>query len=98
MKQYNEDYSITNPLKDFFEKNKKLEQGLETIRVKEIWMDLAGSGVANYTQSIDLRKQTLYVKLNSSIARDYLLTIKSNIILMLNKELGKALIKDIVIH
>ncbi|HLT53287.1 MAG TPA: DUF721 domain-containing protein [Flavobacteriaceae bacterium] len=83
-------------LKDFVEVN-NLEKGLDKVNVRDAWVKLMGAGIANYTSKIQLKEDTLYVDLTSSVLREELSYGKEKIITMLNEELGKELIKKIIL-
>ena len=57
-----------------------------------------GNGVNNYTTAIELRNDTLFVSLSSSVLREELSHGKSKIITMLNEELGKEVVKKLVLR
>lgn len=95
MKRFNDDYSISDVMKEFMKTN-KLESGLDIVNVKETWYKMMGPAIKNYTSAIELKKNTLYIQLNSSVVKQELEYGKSKIITMLNEELGKELIKEIV--
>lgn len=96
-KRNNEHISIADALKEFVETN-KLETGLNKINVADAWAKLMGNGVNNYTTSVQLERHTLYVQLSSSVLREELSYGKEKIITMLNDELGKALIKKLILR
>jgi len=83
---------------DAFIKKNKLEKGLDRVDAKEAWVKLMGNGVNNYTTAVELRKEVLFVSLSSSVLREELSLGKSKIITMLNEELGKELIKKLVLR
>jgi len=83
---------------DAFIKKNKLEKGLDRVDAKEAWAKLMGNGVNNYTTAVELRKDVLFVSLSSSVLREELSLGKSKIITMLNEELGKELIKKLVLR
>ena len=96
-KRNNEHISISDALKEFVEKN-KLEKGLNKVNVADAWVKLMGNGVNNYTASVNLECETLYVQLTSSVLREELSYGKQKIIDMLNEELGKEIIKKLVLR
>lgn len=96
-KRNNNILNIQDVLKDFVETN-KLEKGLDKVNVREAWANLMGNGVNNYTTVIELKNDTLFVKLSSSVLREELSYGKDKIITMLNESLGKTLIKKLVLH
>ena len=96
-KRNNEHISIADALKEFVETN-KLEKGLNKVNVADAWANLMGNGVNNYTTSITLERDTLYVQLSSSVLREELSYGKEKIITMLNEELGKEIIKKLILR
>lgn len=96
-KRNNEHLSISDALKEFVETN-KLEKGLDKINVADAWTKLMGNGVNNYTTSVNLERETLYIKLSSSVLREELSYGKQKIINMLNEELGKEIIKKLILR
>lgn len=96
-KRHKEHISIKDALKEFVEVN-KLDKGLDKVNVAEAWANLMGNGVNNYTTAISLQRDTLYVQLNSSVLREELSYGKQKIIDMLNEELGKPIIKTLVLR
>lgn len=96
-KRNNEHISIADALKEFVETN-KLETGLDKVNVADAWANLMGNGVNNYTISVKLERNTLHVQLSSSVLREELSYGKEKIITMLNQELGKDLIKKLILR
>ena len=96
-KRNKENLSISEALKEFVETN-KLEHGLDKVNVVDAWKHLMGNGVNNYTTAVQLERDTLYVQLSSSVLREELSYGKEKIITMLNENLGKTVIKKIVLR
>lgn len=95
-KRHNENLSLGDVLKEFVSTN-KLQEGLDKVEIKDAWENLMGNGVNNYTTSVQLKRDTLYVQLSSSVLREELSYGKEKIITMLNEALGKELIKTLVL-
>jgi len=96
-KRLNDINSISDALKDFVETN-KLQKGLDKVNVEDAWKQLMGNGVNNYTTAIKLERDTLYIRLSSSVLREELSYGKNKIISMLNEELGKEVVKKIILQ
>ncbi len=96
-KRKNDNLPLSEALKDFIQEN-KLQHGIDKVNAREAWVKLMGNGVNNYTTAIELRNETLYVSLSSSVLREELSHGKSKIMGMLNEELGKHLVKKIVLR
>ena len=95
-KRHSEHVSISEALKEFVETN-RVQSGLDKINVADAWVSVMGKGVNNYTTGIKLERNTLYVKLSSSVLREELSYGKEKIISMLNEALGKELVKKLVL-
>jgi len=84
-------------LQEFIKEN-QLQKGMDKVEVRTAWSNLMGNGVSNYTTAVELRSDTLFVSLSSSVLRAELSLGKSKIITMLNEELGRDLIKKLVLR
>jgi hypothetical protein len=60
------------------------------------WEKVAGSMIFNHTEKIFIRKNKLYLKLDSPALKQELSFAKSRIIKKLNKSVDQNLIEDIV--
>lgn len=96
-KRKNDNIPLSEALQEFLKVN-KLQNGMDKVNVREAWANLMGNGVNNYTTAIELRSETLYVSLSSSVLREELSHGKSKIITMINEELGKELVKKLVLR
>ena len=45
----------------FFIKKNNLENGLENVKIKDLWHEIMKNGVANYTTDVNLKNGTLLV-------------------------------------
>lgn len=88
--------NLSEILKDFKDEN-KLNDGLDKVNIRDAWSSLMGSGVSNYTEAVEFKRDTLYVRLSSSVLREELSYGKEKIIKMINEELGKDLVKKLVL-
>ncbi len=75
-----------------------LEKGIDELNVREAWIKLLGPGIAAYTQQVELRKDTLFVSLSSNVLREELSYGLDKIIAMINEDLGKEIIKKIILR
>ncbi|WP_431158560.1 DUF721 domain-containing protein [Winogradskyella poriferorum] len=96
-KRNNDNQPIQDILKEFVSSN-NLQSGLDKVNVREAWLNLMGNGVNNYTTAIELKRETLYVQLSSSVLREELSYGSEKIVSMLNEALGKDLIKKLVLR
>lgn len=96
-KRLSNESSISEVLKAFIETN-KLQAGMDKIDVQEAWKSLMGNGVNSYTKEVVLKGTTLYVKLSSAVLREELSHGKQKIIKMLNEELRKEIIHELILR
>ena len=96
-KRSNDNRPIEEILKEFVETN-NLQNGLDKVNVREAWTNLMGNGVNNYTSAIELKHDTLYVQLSSSVLREELSYGNEKIVKMLNESLGKEIVKKLVLR
>jgi hypothetical protein len=96
-KRLSNESSIGDVLKAFIETN-KLQGGMDKIDVQEAWKSLMGNGVNSYTKEVVLKGSTLYVSLTSAVLREELSYGKTKIITMINEELGKEVITDVILR
>lgn len=96
-KRLNDQNSVGEVLQFIIQEN-KLQSGLNQIDVREAWNNLMGNGVNHYTRNVVLKGSTLYVELSSSVLREELSHGKSKIIAMINEELRRDVVKDVVLR
>lgn len=96
-KRQNSHLNMGDALNEFIKEN-KLQKGIDKVDAKAAWASLMGNGVNNYTTQVELRNETLFVSLTSSVLRQELSMGKSKIIAMLNEELGKNLVKKLILR
>jgi predicted nucleic acid-binding Zn ribbon protein len=85
-------------LKDLILRNLRV-QGLETPllqkRLIDEWPIVMGETIANYTESLQIRNQTLYVHLTNPALRTELSMQRREIVRKLNEKVGSQVIADI---
>lgn len=96
-KRLNNESSVGDVLKEIIQLN-KLQPGIDQISVKEAWTSLMGNGVNNYTRNVALKGSTLYVELTSAVLREELSYGKDKIIKMINEELRRDIVKDVILR
>ncbi len=74
----------------------RLKDGLQESRLVHSWDKVAGKYVAGNTESLYIRKRTLYVRLKSPALRNELSYARSALVETLNKSVGGEVIDEIV--
>ncbi|WP_333875571.1 DUF721 domain-containing protein [Flavobacterium sp.] len=96
-KRLSNESAIGDILKEFIQVN-KLQDGMDKIDVQHAWKLLMGNGVNSYTKEVMLKGSTLYVSLTSAVLREELSYGKQKIIKMINEEIGKEVVKDVILR
>ena len=96
-KRLNNQSTVGDVLKQIIQVN-KLQPGMDQIDVKDAWKNLMGNGVNHYTKNVALKGSTLYVELSSAVLREELSHGKSKIVAMINEELQRDVVKDVVLR
>lgn len=96
-KRLSNESSIGDVLKQFIETN-KLQSGMDKIDVQQAWKSLMGNGVNSYTKEVVLKGSTLYVSLTSAVLRQELSYGKDKIIKMINEEIGKEVVQEVMLR
>ncbi len=96
-KRQNSHLPLSEALSEFIKEN-KLQKGMDKVDAREAWANLMGNGVNNYTTAVELKNETLFVSLSSSVLREELSLGKTKIIAMINEELGRELVKKLVLR
>jgi hypothetical protein len=96
-KRTSNESSISEILKEIIDKN-KLQPGIDEVVVKEAWKSLMGNGVNSYTRNVILKNGTLYVELTSAVLREELTYGKDKIIALINEELRRDVVKNVVLR
>ena len=93
-------YDKTKTIKEVLEsyvRQFKLSDKLNEVKINEIWEKLMGVSIAKHTTKIELKKNKLYVFVDSSIIKSELYYAKNKIVMAINAEVGNKLIDEIVL-
>lgn len=96
-KRLNNQSTVGDVLKQIIQVN-KLQPGMDQIEVRDAWKNLMGNGVNYYTKNVVLKGTTLYVELSSAVLREELTHGKSKIVTMINEELQREVVKEVVLR
>ncbi len=89
--------TISDVLKQIIDKN-KWQGGIDDVDVKNAWKNLMGNGVNSYTRNIILKNSILYVELTSAVLREELTYGKEKIIKLINEDLQREVIKNVILR
>ncbi|MDR0750918.1 MAG: DUF721 domain-containing protein [Tannerellaceae bacterium] len=90
--------TIGEVLNDFFKENAELRKRILEIRVKRAWGEVLGPMIQQYTRSIYIKNNILYVSLTSSVLRNELTLSRDKLVKSLNDYAGSTVIHTIIIR
>ena len=96
MKRQN-DQTLADILKAFVNQ-KKVKPKIYQKKIEEIWAFHMGKSINQYTTSLKLRKDILFVTLNSAPLKKELSMGKEKIRSLINEELGEEFLKEVKIY
>ena len=76
--------------------SKALKNGFTSARINELWYELMGTHMHNFTEKIVLKGNTLFVSLNNPALREELSYGEEKIKEMMNIKLGGEVLKKVV--
>jgi len=75
-----------------------LRHGVYEAKIEAMWESVMGRTIAKHTTNIDLKGDRLYLTVDSAALRNELFYSRAKIREVLNKEIGKDIIKDVFIY
>jgi hypothetical protein len=74
----------------------KLKRKFDETSLIAAWPELMGKAVANRTSQLYIRDRKLFIKVDSSVLKNELVMIRSEIIKRMNERAGSKVLDDIV--
>ena len=74
----------------------KIKRKYDETGIKASWPELVGKSVANRTKEIYIHDKKLFLRIESSVIKNELILIRSQIIEKINNEAKSVLIEDII--
>lgn len=76
----------------------KWKERLQETQIRKIWMAKMGTTINQHTRDINLRKQKLYISIESASLKQELSYEREKIMDMFNRELGGSYIDSVIIR
>ena len=78
--------------------DQQLDRRLDETQAAVLWKEIFGEAVARYTTQVYVWAGVLYVSLSSAVLRNELLSCKKSLLHRLNEEMGRLVVKDIILR
>ncbi len=76
----------------------RLRDRLNEIRIRKAWEDTMGNAICNRTTDIKIKSDILFISVSSAPLRDELQYQKPRILELMNKALGGAYLKQVILQ
>jgi len=90
------EYHIGDAMKKFLH-GSRLNNGIRSVQIEEVWERLMGKTIARYTDKIEIVRNTLFIHTNVGSLKNELVFQRQQIIERVNEALGEKLITEVVI-
>ena len=90
------EYKMSEAIAEFLDKY-RLKDDYTRMQIAAIWKKTVGEVIARYTKSVELKGSKLTLYITSPIVKKELMMLRSDIMIQLNKKIGKELITEIEI-
>jgi len=97
MKRKNNNETVEKLFETILKQNGIWQKFLEH-KIINNWKDIVGVKIAKSTTKIDISGRKLYLQVDSSVLRNELLMLRSNIIDLVNSKAGENIIDDVIIR
>lgn len=96
MKETNQT-SLKDVLKDMVE-TYRLKNRLNQTKIQQLWSSVMGNSISRHTSDLKVRKNKLYITIESAALRQELAFGRDKIRRMMNQELGEEYLEEVVIR
>ena len=89
--------SIGDAINKFLKKS-RLNTGIQSLKIEQIWETMMGKTIAKYTDKIQIVNKTLFIRTNVGPLKQELMYQKEIIKTRVNEALGEDVINEVVIQ
>lgn len=79
-------------------KSYRIESKIDQAQVVEAYYAVAGSLIVKHTNSVKMKNNTLFIAVDNAALRNELIYSKEQLIYLVNKKVGKEIVKNLVIR
>lgn len=91
------EYKLGDALKNFMDKS-RLKSGVQALKIDNVWEDIMGKTIANYTDKLEIIGETLFINTAVGPLKQELAFQKEKIIERVNEAMGERVIKSVIIQ
>ncbi len=91
------EFSIGQAIQQFLDKS-RIKNDVQAMQIQDIWAELMGKTIANYTEKIQLYNDRLFITTSVAPLKQELLYQRDKIRQRVNEALGKELVKEVIVQ
>lgn len=80
-----------------FLNHSRLKQGIQSVQIEEVWEEVMGKTIAQYTDKLEIKGHTLFITSKVAPLKNELLYQKEKIIERINEAMGEKIIYEVKI-
>lgn len=88
---------LGDALKNFMDKS-RLKSGVQALKIDNVWEDIMGKTIANYTDKLEIIGDTLFINTAVGPLKQELSFQKEKIIERVNEAMSERVIKSVIIQ
>ena len=88
--------SIKSILENFVDQD-KIADGIFNVKIKQAWEKAVEKKILDYTKSIYIKGDILFIEVSNPILKQEILYSRQKVIDLINDDLGKEIVKKIVL-
>ncbi|MCO6497647.1 MAG: DUF721 domain-containing protein [Chitinophagaceae bacterium] len=88
--------SLGDAIKQFLNES-RIKGGIQSLQIKEVWAEMMGKTIANYTRDINIINKKLIIHTDVAPLKTELQFQKEKIIQRINEHFGEAAIEEVII-
>ena len=88
--------SIKSILENFVDQD-KIADGIFNVKIKQAWETAVEKKILDYTKSIYIKGDVLFIEVSNPILKQEILYSRQKVIDLINDDLGKEIVKKIVL-
>ncbi|MBE85989.1 MAG: hypothetical protein CMC64_02915 [Flavobacteriaceae bacterium] len=88
--------SIKSILENFVDQD-KISDGIFNVKIKQAWEKAVEKKILDYTKSIYIKRDVLFIEVSNPILKQEILYSRQKVIDLINDDLGKEIVKKIVL-
>ena len=88
---------LGDAIREFLKKS-RLKSGVQSVQLEQVWADVMGKTIANYTDKVQIINGTLFITTHVAPLKTELIYQREKIIQRVNEAMGENVVKEVVVR